>query len=93
MKSGQAIGYIIFRGEMIERDFNAYGWTVRDFADALDINMKQAYQLLSGEKIGLNIARKFIHYHKIDKTMEYIDWSAIPMAKNNEETIDDKKWY
>ena len=81
MKRIQRVGFMVIKGWLVERDFNARGLTVRDFADALGIEMREAYKLLSGEKIGIGLARKFVMCDKIDKAMKYIDWHNMNEVK------------
>ena len=73
-------GFLIIKGNELERDLNACGKTVRDFADDLDITISEAYGLLSGEKAGADIARKFINRYGAEYAHRYIDWENMGMA-------------
>ena len=70
-------GYLIIKGWKLEKYLNSKGKTVRDFADALDIEMKEAYRILSGGKVGLEIARRLINYYGAGQARKYIDWEAM----------------
>jgi hypothetical protein len=72
--------FLILKGEELEKWLNSRGKTVRSFADALEIEMAQGYGLLSGEKAGLEISRRFIYYYGADFAHEYIDWAAMGMT-------------
>ena len=72
--------FLIVKGEEFETALNADGETVSDFADALDIEMTEAYGILSGEKVGSEISRRFINHYGADHTHKYIDWEAMGMT-------------
>ncbi|GHU97996.1 hypothetical protein FACS1894211_00970 [Clostridia bacterium] len=73
-------GFMILKGEELERELNDQGKTVRDFANALDIEMIEAYGILSGEKEGIDIARRFVKHYGADFAHGYIDWKAMAMT-------------
>ena len=73
-------GFLIIKGENLERDLNACGKTVRDLADDLNIPMSEAYNLLSGEKAGVEIARRFINHYGAEYAHRYIDWENMGIA-------------
>jgi hypothetical protein len=87
MEKEQSIGYIIVKGTVVEKDFNAKGWTVRDFADALNIEMRQSYELLSGEKIGIEMARKFINHYKLNTAIQFLDWRKMGVRQSQLQEI------
>ena len=73
-------GYLILKGEELETKLNASGKTVGDFANALEIEMEEAYKLLSGDKIGYEFARRFINHYGAEFAHLYIDWKAMGMS-------------
>jgi len=77
-------GYLIIKGWKLEKMLNAKGKTVRDFADALDIKMIEAYEILSGKKVGLEIARRFINHYGADYANRYIDWTSMGMDEKSQ---------
>jgi len=79
-------GFLILKGCELEIDLNVCDKNVRDFADTLDIEMLDAYKLLSGERTGIEISRRFINRYGADYAHGYIDWEAMgiknPLNKN-----------
>lgn len=75
----EAPGFMILKADSMERLLENSGWTPRAFANALDIDMCEAYKLLSGEKVGAYTARSFIRYYGAGFAHNYIDWPAMEM--------------
>jgi hypothetical protein len=84
-------GFMILKGCELERKFGESGRTVRSFADVMDIEMGEAYRILSSEACGLEIARRFITRCGADFACEYIDWGAMgikdPLKKSKKRKI------
>jgi len=74
-----APGFMIVKRSM-ERALKRKGKTVADFANELELDMKEAYGVLSGEKTGVDFARRFIRCYGADYAHKYIDWRAMGMA-------------
>ena len=73
-------GYLIVKGKKLEKKLNSEGKTVKDFANRMFIEMSEAYRILSGERAGVDIARKFITRYGADFAHLYIDWAAMGMS-------------
>ena len=70
-------GFLTLKGYEFEIALNEKGKTVRDFADALNVEPAEAYGLLSGKKAGPAISRKLIKHYGADFIHKYIDWWAM----------------
>ena len=93
----QRPGYLIIKGYELEEKLNSEHKTVKDFANAMRVDMAEAYSILSGEKVGVDAARRFITYYGADFAHEYIDWEAMgmkdPMLKNKKRNIQARHFY
>ena len=69
--------FLVVKTDVMERVLAFSGKTVKAFANDLGIKTEQAYSLLSGEKVGVDIARKFINHYKAEYAHRYIDWAAL----------------
>ena len=73
-------GFLILKGYELEEKLNSDGKTVKDFANTMGLEMREAYAVLLGEKLGVDIARRFITRYGADFAHEYIDWAAMGMT-------------
>ncbi len=70
-------GFMAVKPDVMDRVLVFGGQTVGSFANTLDIEMAVAYAILSGERIGVDLARKFIKHYKAEFAHRYIDWAAM----------------
>lgn len=70
---------MILKTDKMERLLNGLGWRVSDFANAMDIDMKEAYSILSGEPMDYYSAKRFINLLTAEFAQSYIDWEAMAL--------------
>jgi hypothetical protein len=61
----------------IERLTERLNWTPRVFADVLNVEMREAYKLLSGEAVDYYTAKAFIAYFKAKFAAQFMDFPAM----------------
>lgn len=52
----------------------AQGWDANRFAEELDVPPQEVEKMLSGKRIEVDVARKFINYFKAELAAEMIDF-------------------
>jgi hypothetical protein len=70
-------GFMVVKPDVMERALEFGGRTVGDFAEALEIDMALAYVILSGERIDIHPASRFINHYKAEFAHRYIDWALM----------------
>jgi hypothetical protein len=59
-----------------ERLMDYLDWTPHQFAEAIDIDITEAYKLLGGEAVNYYTAKRFIDYFKAATAAALIDFAA-----------------
>ncbi|MCL2369693.1 MAG: hypothetical protein FWC80_00455 [Firmicutes bacterium] len=73
-------GFLVVKPDVMYKVLAFAGKTVLAFAEDLDIEPIEAYSLLSGEKMGKDIAKKFIIHYKAEYAHRYIDWEILGLS-------------
>lgn len=72
--------FMALKVEIMERYLIRAKMTPSEYAADLDIFVYEAYSLLSGEKIGVHLSRRFIKRHEARFAHNYIDWQTMGMV-------------
>lgn len=75
-----APGFMVVKADVMEQYLTRAEMTPGEYAADLDTFMYEAYMLLSGEKIGIHLSRRFIRRHTARFAHFYIDWRAMSMS-------------
>jgi hypothetical protein len=65
------------QADKIERIMARLNWTPRVFADVINIEIREAYKLLSGEAVNYYTAKSFIVYFKAKFAAQFMDFPAM----------------
>lgn len=60
---------------------NKRHWSEERLAEDLDVSIDEVKKMLEGKKIGVDTARRFINFFKIDMALELIDFEKTGIDK------------
>lgn len=78
---------MIVKKEKLRAYLDEHQLTIAQFAAKLKVKKSEVENMLSGQAVGYDTAKKFIYFMKADKAQDFIDWKAI--NKKNPLSADD----
>lgn len=80
---------MIVKAQKLQAFLDKCGFTRKDFADKLGVDVIEVDKMLGGERIGYDTARKFVCFLKADRAQYLIDWDKLSIENPLAQGCDD----